>query len=49
MQTRNPFLDDLTKVANSAVGALSGDAQILQMLVQEESGLELTQVILIDD
>ena len=24
MQTRNPFLDDLTKVANSAVGALSG-------------------------
>ena len=24
MQTRNPFLDDLAKVANSAMGALSG-------------------------
>ena len=24
MQTRNPFIDDLTKVANGAVGALSG-------------------------
>ena len=24
MQTRNPFLDDLSKVANSAMGALSG-------------------------
>jgi BMFP domain-containing protein YqiC len=24
MQTRNPFIDDLAKVANSAMGALSG-------------------------
>ncbi len=24
MQTRNPFIDDLTKVANGAMGALSG-------------------------
>ena len=24
MQTRNPFIDDLTKMANGAVGALSG-------------------------
>ena len=24
MQTRNPFLDDLAKMANGAVGALSG-------------------------
>jgi len=24
MQTRNPFLDDLAKVTNSAIGALSG-------------------------
>ena len=24
MQTRNPFIDDLTKVANSAMGALTG-------------------------
>ena len=24
MQTRNPFLDDLTKVANGAMGALTG-------------------------
>ena len=24
MQTRNPFIDDLTKVANGAMGALTG-------------------------
>jgi hypothetical protein len=24
MQTRNPFIDDLTKLANGAMGALSG-------------------------
>ena len=24
MQTRNPFIDDLTKMANGAVGALTG-------------------------
>lgn len=24
MQTRNPFIDDLTKMANGAMGALSG-------------------------
>jgi hypothetical protein len=37
MQTRNPFLDDLTKVANSAVGALSG--------VKDEVGARLRDQI----
>ena len=36
MQTRNPFIDDLTKVANGAVGALSGMKDEVEARVRDQ-------------
>ncbi|MCA0302354.1 MAG: accessory factor UbiK family protein [Proteobacteria bacterium] len=36
MQTRNPFLDDLTKVANGAMGALSGMKDEMEARVRDQ-------------
>ena len=36
MQTRNPFIDDLAKVANSAMGALSGVKDEAQARVRDQ-------------
>ena len=36
MQTRNPFLDDLAKMANGAVGALSGVKDEVEARVRDQ-------------
>jgi BMFP domain-containing protein YqiC len=36
MQTRNPFLDDLTKVASGAMGALSGMKDEMEARVRDQ-------------
>jgi BMFP domain-containing protein YqiC len=36
MQTRNPFLDDLAKMANGAVGALSGVKDELEARIRDQ-------------
>ena len=36
MQTRNPLLDDLTKVANGAMGALSGMKDEMEARVRDQ-------------
>lgn len=36
MQTRNPFLDDLTKLANGAVGALTGVKDEMEARVRDQ-------------
>ena len=36
MQTRNPFIDDLTKMANGAMGALSGVKDGVEARVRDQ-------------
>ncbi len=36
MQTRNPFIDDLTKLANGAMGALSGVKDEVETRVRDQ-------------
>lgn len=36
MQTRNPFIDDLTKLANGAMGALSGVKDEVEARVRDQ-------------
>lgn len=36
MQTRNPFIDDLTKMANGAMGALSGVKDEMEARVRDQ-------------
>jgi BMFP domain-containing protein YqiC len=36
MQTRNPFIDDLTKMANGAMGALSGMKDEVENRVRDQ-------------
>jgi len=36
MQTRNPFIDDLTKMANGAMGALSGVKDEVEARVRDQ-------------
>ncbi len=36
MQTRNPFIDDLTKVANGAMGALTGMKDEVEARVRDQ-------------
>ena len=36
MQTRNPLIDDLTKVANSAMGALTGMKDEVEARVRDQ-------------
>ena len=36
MQTRNPFIDDLTKVANGAMGALTGMKDEMEARVRDQ-------------
>ena len=36
MQTRNPLIDDLTKVANSAMGALTGVKDEVEARVRDQ-------------
>ena len=36
MQTRNPFLDDLTKMANGAMGALTGVKDEVEARVRDQ-------------
>lgn len=36
MQTRNPFLDDLTKVASGAMGALSGMKDEMEARIRDQ-------------
>ncbi|SJZ88101.1 BMFP domain-containing protein YqiC [Enhydrobacter aerosaccus] len=36
MQTRNPFIDDLTKLANGAMGALSGMKDEVEARVRDQ-------------
>ena len=38
MQTRNPFIDDLAKVANGAMGALSGVKDEVENRVRDQIG-----------
>jgi len=38
MQTRNPFIDDLTKMANGAMGALSGVKDEVEARVRDQIG-----------
>ncbi len=46
MQTRNPLIDDLTKVANGAVGALSGvkgevEARVRDQIAKILDGMDI--------
>jgi BMFP domain-containing protein YqiC len=46
MQTRNPFIDDLTKMANGAMGALSGvkdevEARIKDQIAKILDGMDI--------
>jgi BMFP domain-containing protein YqiC len=46
MQTRNPFIDDLTKVASGAMGALSGvkdevEARVRDQIAKVLDGMEI--------
>jgi BMFP domain-containing protein YqiC len=46
MQTRNPFIDDLTKMANGAMGALSGvkdevEAKIRDQIAKILDGMDI--------
>ena len=36
MQTRNPFIDDLTKMANGAMGALTGVKDEVEARVRDQ-------------
>ena len=36
MQTRNPFIDDLTKMANGAMGALTGVKDEVENRVRDQ-------------
>jgi hypothetical protein len=36
MQTRNPFIDDLTKLANGAMGALTGVKDEMETRVRDQ-------------
>ena len=48
MQTRNPFIDDLTKVANGAMGALTGmkddaEARVRDQIAKILDGMAITR------